>query len=92
MSLTLSLELEAMIRDRVESGRYSDANAVVGEALRLLEERERSEHLNALLAVGLDDLQRGDKVRFTPELLEEIDRRVEERFLRGEEPSPDVCP
>jgi hypothetical protein len=31
-------------------------------------------------------------VEFTPELFEDIDRRVEERFLRGEEPDPDVCP
>ncbi len=92
MSVTLTPEIEAMIRERVESGRYSDASAVVGDAMQLLRERERSEHLNALLAVGLDDLQRGDKVTFTPELFEEIDRRVDEMILRGEEPDPDVCP
>ncbi len=92
MSVNLTPELEAMIRERVESGRYSDASAVVDDAMQLLKERERSEHLNALLAIGLDELRRGEKVRFTPELLEEIDRRVEERFLRGDEPNPDVCP
>lgn len=92
MSVSLTPQLEAMIRERVESGRYHDANEVVGDALRLLEERERSEHLNALLAVGLEQAQRGELVEFTPELFEEIDRRVEERFLRGDEPNPDVCP
>jgi antitoxin ParD1/3/4 len=92
MSVTLTPELEAQIRERVDSGRYHDANEVVGDALRLLEEHERSEHLNALLAVGLEQARRGELVKFTPELFEEIDRRVEERFLCGEEPNPDVCP
>ncbi|MBA3451379.1 MAG: type II toxin-antitoxin system ParD family antitoxin [Chloroflexia bacterium] len=92
MNVSLTPQLEAKIRQRVESGRYNNASEVVGDALRLLEEHERSEHLNALLAVGLEQAQRGELVKFTPELFEEIDRRVEERFLRGDEPNPDVCP
>ncbi len=92
MNVSLTPQLEAMIRERVESGRYNNASEVVRDALRLLEEHERSEHLNSLLAVGLEQAQRGELVEFTPELFEEIDRRVEERFLRGDEPNPDVCP
>ena len=92
MSVRLTPQLEAMIRERVESGRYHDAVEVVGDALRLLEEHERSEHLNDLLAVGLEQARRGELVEFTPELFEEIDRRVDEMVLRGEEPDPDVCP
>lgn len=92
MNVSLAPQLEAMIRERVESGRYSDADEVVGDALRLLEEHERLQHLRALLEVGRQDELRGDLVTFTPELFEEIDRRVEEMFLRGEEPDPDVCP
>ena len=92
MSVTLTPDIEAKIRERVDSGRYGDASEVIGDALLLLEERERSEHLNALLAVGLEQAKRGELVEFTPELLEEIDRRVDEMILRGEEPNPDVCP
>jgi antitoxin ParD1/3/4 len=92
MNVSLTPELEAMIRQRVESGRYNNASEVVRDALRHLEEHERSEHLNSLLAVGLEQAQRGELVTFTPELFEEIDRRVEEMFQRGEEPDPDVCP
>jgi antitoxin ParD1/3/4 len=92
MNVSLTPELEAQIRRRVDSGRYNNASEVVRDALRHLEEYERSEHLNALLAVGLEQAQRGEVVEFTPELFEEIDRRVEERFLRGDEPNPDVCP
>ncbi len=92
MSVTLTPELEAMIRERVESGRYHDANAVVGDALRLLEEHERLQHLRALLDVGRQEALRGELVTYTPELMDEIYREAEEMFLRGEEPDPDVCP
>jgi antitoxin ParD1/3/4 len=81
-----------MIRQRVESGRYNNASEVVREALRLLEEQERVQHLRSLLAIGLEDERRGELVEFTPDWVQDLDRRVEERFLRGEEPNPDVCP
>jgi putative addiction module CopG family antidote len=90
MSVTLTTEHEAKIRERVESGRYSDAHAVIEDALRLLEEHERLEHLRALLEVGRQDELRGDWVQFSPEWMADLHRRVEERFQRGEEPSPDV--
>jgi antitoxin ParD1/3/4 len=92
MNVSLTPQLEAMIRERVDSGRYSNASEVVREALRLLEERERLDHLRSLLAVGLAEAERGELIEWTPELMDEIDRRAEERFLRGEEPDPDVCP
>ena len=92
MNVSLTPELEAMIRQQVDSGRYNNASEVVREALRLLEEQERVQHLRSLLAVGLEQAKRGELVEFTPELMEDIHRRAEERFLRGEEPDPDVCP
>jgi antitoxin ParD1/3/4 len=92
MNVSLTPQLEAMIRQRVASGRYNNASEVVREALRLLEEHEKREHLRSLLAVGLEQARRGELVEFTPELMEDIARRAHERFLRGEEPDPDVCP
>jgi antitoxin ParD1/3/4 len=92
MNVSLTPELEAKIHERVASGRYNNASEVVRDALRHLEEYERKEHLRSLLAVGLEQAQRGELIEFTPEYLEDLDRRVEERFLRGEEPNPDVCP
>jgi antitoxin ParD1/3/4 len=92
MSVTLTPQLEAMIRERVESGRYDNANDVVREALRLLEEREQLEHLRSLLAVGLEQSRRGEVAEFTPERAEEIRRRAKEAYLRGDKPKPDVCP
>jgi antitoxin ParD1/3/4 len=92
MNVSLTPELEAMIRQQVDSGRYNNASEVVREALRLLEDHQRVQHLRSLLAVGLEQAQRGELVEFTPELVEDIARRAKERFLRGEEPDPDVCP
>jgi len=92
MNVSLTPELEAMIRQQVDSGRYNNASEVVREALRLLDEHQRVQHLRSLLAVGLEQAQRGELVELTPELLEDIHRRAEERFHRGEKPKPDVCP
>lgn len=92
MNVSLTPELEAMIQQQVDSGRYTNASEVVREALRLLDEHQRLQHLRSLLAVGLEQAQRGELREFTPELLEDIDRRAEELFRRGVEPDPDVCP
>jgi antitoxin ParD1/3/4 len=92
MNVSLTPELEAMIRQQVDSGRYNNASEVVREALRLLDEHQRVQHLRSLLAVGLEQAQHDELVEFTPELLEDISRRAKERSLRGEEPDPDVCP
>lgn len=96
MNVSLTPELEAKIHERVASGRYNNASEVVRDALRHLEEYEeayaRQEHLRSLIAVGLEQAQRGELIEFTPEYWEDLNRRVEERFLRGEEPNPDVCP
>ncbi|MEA2511955.1 MAG: Bacterial antitoxin of ParD toxin-antitoxin type system [Thermomicrobiales bacterium] len=88
MSVTLPPELEAMVRQKVDEGLYADVDSVVQEALRLLDRRDRRERLRAALVEG----EEGEGIPYTPELLEEIDREVEERFLRGELPHPDVCP
>jgi antitoxin ParD1/3/4 len=95
MVVTLTPQIEAMIQQRLDSGRYSDASEVVQEALRLLEERDREAqlaHLRALLQQGLDSARRGELIEFNEEFLVQLDRDVEEAFLRGDTPDPDVCP
>jgi antitoxin ParD1/3/4 len=92
VNVSLTPQLEAMIQERVASGRYTDASEVVAEAMRLLEERERLDHLRSLLAVGMEKAKRGELVELTPELMAEIAQRARERVWRGEAPDPDVCP
>jgi antitoxin ParD1/3/4 len=87
MTVTLTPELEAMVRQKVDDGLYADVDAVVVEALHLLDRRDRLQRLRAAIAEG----EEGEGIPYTPELLEEIDREADERFLRGEIPHPDVC-
>ncbi len=59
MNVYRILKLEALVRHKVESGRYLSASEVMREALRLLEERDklhelRREELRKELRKGLD--------------------------------------
>jgi antitoxin ParD1/3/4 len=66
MTIALSKQLEQLIEEKVQSGRYQSASEVMSEALRLLEENERFEFakLSALrrdVQAGLDS---GEAVPF----------------------------
>ncbi len=59
MNVSLTPQLEEMVRNKVESGLYSSASEVMREALRLLEERDRLhalrlEELRAEIQKGVD--------------------------------------
>ena len=59
LSISLTPQLEQMVRDKVESGMYNSASEVVREALRLLDEQEelrqiRLKRLRAEIQKGID--------------------------------------
>jgi antitoxin ParD1/3/4 len=59
MNISLTPQLEELVKKRVESGLYGSASEVMREALRLLEERDRIhamrlEELRAEIKKGLD--------------------------------------
>jgi len=65
VNVSLTPELEQLIHDRVDSGRYHSTSEVVREALRLLEERDelrqlRLAELRKKVAAGLESLDRGE--------------------------------
>ena len=67
MNVSLTPQLEKLVSDRVESGRYNSASEVVREALRLLQDRDevrevRLQELRKKIAEGFDSLERGDWV------------------------------
>ncbi len=67
MIVDLSQELEQLLQDKVESGRYPSASEVVRDALRLLVDRDemmglRTSELRQKISEGLDSLQRGEWV------------------------------
>ncbi len=75
MNISLSKELELLIQEKVKSGRYLSASEVVGEALRLLDERDslrdssasrvqeaRLAELKAKIREGIEELDRGEGI------------------------------
>lgn len=64
MNVSLPPELEARVRQRVETGMYGSASEVIREALRLFEAYEeikatKLESLRVDIARGLDDVKAG---------------------------------
>lgn len=88
MTVTLTPQLEAIVRQKIDGGDYHTADDVIAEALTLLDERDRRQRLLTALAAG----EQGEGIPFTPELLDEIDREVDDRLRHGDTPSPDVRP
>ena len=69
-------QLEKLVREKVESGKYNNASEVVREGLRLIEERDRRlERLRTEMQRGIDQIARGEPVL--------VDRAYLER-VRGE--------
>jgi antitoxin ParD1/3/4 len=64
MNVTLTPEIERLIRDKVQTGRYSSASEVICEALRLLDECDQLTelHKNEIrkkIAAGMASLRAG---------------------------------
>jgi antitoxin ParD1/3/4 len=65
MNVSLTPELEQLVRQKVESGRYLSASEVVREGLRLLEERDRLykarlAELQKEITLGIESSDRGE--------------------------------
>ena len=79
MNVSLTPQLEAMIRAKVESGKYNNASEVVREALRLMQEREtKRERMRAEIQIGLDQLERGETVEYTKDMMERLMKEAAE--------------
>jgi antitoxin ParD1/3/4 len=78
MNISLTPHLEAMIREKVESGSYNSASEVVREALRLLEEEDqlRALKMQKLRRDIQEGLESGPPARFDPQ---EIKRTAREK-------------
>lgn len=92
MSIALDAELEAMVRQKVDTGQYDNADAVIREALEALEERERLQRLRAILDRAEEQADHGEAVEFSDEFLDRLTREADELYRQGKQPHPDVCP
>lgn len=92
MNVALRPELEQFVANRVASGSYQSATDVVQAGLELLresEERQRKlEELRRDARVGLDQADRGEGVRMTPDRAQAIwDRAMARVEADGATPS-----
>ena len=92
MNVSLTPQLEALVRKKVESGMYGNASEVVREAIRQMDERDRHRRLKLAIAEGDADYDRGDSVPFNSVLVEEMKLDADQLALNGVEPDTDVCP
>jgi len=93
MNVSLTPQLETLIRQKVETGRYYNASEVVREALRLLDDQDRRDDwLRSKIAIAEQQVRDGNVVEDSDEMWDAIDREVDERIRRGDRPNPDVCP
>lgn len=60
-NISLTPRLEKYVAQKVASGRYQSASEVVREAIRIMEQHERSlDDMRRKIAVGLDQARRGE--------------------------------
>lgn len=76
MTITLSPEIEKLINESVQSGRYESASEVLEEALLALKEREDSDYREAVEGIrrGLEDIEAG-RIQPLAEAFADIRRR-----------------
>lgn len=82
MNVNLSPHLEAMVKNKLASGRYTSASEVVREALRLMEQQDqlRALQLQQLQQNIKEGLASGEPVPWNPEAIKaEGRRRLEAR-------------
>lgn len=92
-SFSLGEHFTTFIEEQVASGRYNTASDVIRAGLRKLEEEDQKlEWLRARIAEGMDDIRSGRIVDESDQFWDDINREVDARIARGDQPSPDVLP
>ena len=77
MHVSLPPEMEKFVESKVANGSYSDATAVIGDAIRLMQAEEvRIAAWQAAVRLGSDQLDRGEGLAYSPETLNDITRNA----------------
>jgi antitoxin ParD1/3/4 len=84
MTIQLTPQSEALIRRQVASGRYATVDEALDAAVRLLDERDRRlQALRAEVAVGLEQVERGELIDYTPDTMDRLMQEADEPARRG---------
>ncbi len=87
MTITLTPELEKLVKEKIAGGEYDSADAFVGEAVQRLvdEEKEEDAHRDEILAriqAAEAEIDRGDYREYDEETIHELAKDVHERGLK----------
>jgi antitoxin ParD1/3/4 len=80
MNVSLTPELEQLVQNKVQTGRYNSASEVVREALRLMEDRDQIKaEVRKKIAAGLESARAGrlsDGDEFFAQMEAELDEEI----------------
>ena len=85
MNISLTPELDNIVKQKVKSGMYNSASEVIREALRLFQSHDelQQEKINALrleVKKGIASLNAGKGIEMTDDLFENIKKRGKKRI------------
>jgi antitoxin ParD1/3/4 len=88
MNVSLTVELEQLVNEKVKTGMYQTASEVVREGLRLLKERDdRLARLRTVIRAGFEAIDRGEyedyDERTTKSLAKDIKKRGRQRLTEA---------
>jgi antitoxin ParD1/3/4 len=95
MHLNLGKPYENYIQQQVDSGLYGNATEVVRDALRHMKEHEeekRLDTLRALLAVGEEQLARGEGISYTHNFMDNAMKKAIENSNAGKPVRDEIKP
>ncbi len=87
MNVSLTPQLAEKVKKRVETGEYASVSEVVRAALRLLDQEERAreihfQELKEKVLEGVKQVEMGQVIPFTEDLIEDIKKRGRERLKK----------
>ncbi|MER2514457.1 MAG: type II toxin-antitoxin system ParD family antitoxin [Nitrosomonas ureae] len=93
MHVNLSEEMEKYIKNKVASGFYCNATEVIRDAIRRMQNEEnRMAAWQTAIAKGNAQLDRGEGITYTPELMEQMTQSAIATMHNGQPIDPDVLP
>lgn len=92
MVIELTEKSQAIVSELLESGDFRNESEVVEHLLIKAKVLERRERIESSLRKAKASLDRGEGVRVTPEVWDDIDRRADEMAKLGLPIDPDVRP
>jgi len=93
MHVNLSPEMEGFIKTKVASGFYGSATEVIRDAIRRMQaEESRVAAWQAAIKHGADQLERGEGLAYTPQMLQDITQRAIGARHSGQPMDADALP